>query len=353
MKRLLIIAIIAIIGSFVAPAQATYIVQQFGDNLSNWASSQNILYAKSMKQLCSTKPAFRIGDNIMASLAYQNGLNQSEDYLWGNYMAFMQEEVNKGITISLSNIEQVPESMIPSNYKGRKDLEFVSCNIRVSGASNFNEKDLFVIVKGKIAKIQEYQVTVDKKGHRKLHVDLSDLDIDEDTEGIGLSYNYSKAFPLGASITYNKWKFMISMDFGVNFDNDIYTTQKVDFTNIVDYRIITGEYNLKYFLTATPAFYMKYFAVGWGFGYASLSGHEVTKGSSLTLKPDGSVIHTVSSSNTSNSDKLKFMMRPTVKGFIPCSNNFFISLSVNYDWILDYKEKSGISFGAGIHILFD
>lgn len=356
LKRIIILAIVTLALAISLSAQDTYVVQQFGNSLSNWATSRNTFSAlESLEGLCSNNPAIRVGDNIMASLAYQNGLSRSRDYTWDNYITCLQKEVDKGINITLSNIEQVPDNLIPSNYKDRKDLRFVSCKFQIGGASNFSENDLFVLINGKIAKIQEYQVTIDKKGRRQLHVDLSDLGLDEETEGWGISYNYGKSFPVGASAAYTRWKFMIGVDFGVNFDKDNYITQKVDFTNIVDYKITKGEYDLKYFITATPAFYLKYFAVGWGFGYASFDGSESITESKLEVTPDGTVIQTSGThvSSISGGAKYKFMMRPTIKGYIPCSDNFFISLSVNYDWIMGYKEKSGISFGAGVQFLID
>lgn len=348
---LLILAIFCV--SITTYAQDTFVVQQFGNNLSNWASKRNDFSAmQNLERLCSTKPAIRIGDPIMSAMAIKYNVPRSQSYTLDDYIRCMQHEVDAGVTITFSDIRQVPDNLKPGNYPG---VNYVSCNVKMSGASNLNENDVFAIKDGKIVKIEEYVIVRDKKGRQKLRIDLSGLGLDEDTEGWGISYNYSKAFPVGASIAYTKWKFMISMDFGVNFDKDIYTTQKVDFTNIVDYKITKGEYDLKYFITATPAFYMKYFAVGWGFGYASFDGGETSKENSLTIQPDGTVIRTTgtSSSSTTGGAKYKFMMRPTVKGYIPCSDNFFISLSVNYDWIMGYKEKSGISFGAGIHFLID
>lgn len=353
--RFISLLCIVLFGQLATWAQNTYIVQQFGKELSYWASSKNTYSAlESMEKLCSQNPSILIGDKIMEALASSYGVPQSDTYRWDSYINCMEKEITKGIDVSVSRIETVPSNLIPEKYKNDKSLSFVSCNIKMTGASNFDENDLFVLRNNKIVKIQNYQVVTDKKGRRRLHVDLSDLGIDEDTEGWGISYNYSKAFPLGASITYSKWKFMVSVDFGVNFDKDLYTTQKVDFKNIVDYSITRGEYDLKYFLTATPAFYLKYFSVGWGFGMASLKGNEYTKQTSLTIHEDGTVIQTTgSTSSTSGDEKLKFMMRPTVKGYIPCNDNFFISLSVSYDWILGYKDKSGIGFGAGIHFLLD
>lgn len=334
-------------------AQGTYTVQQFGKNLSNWASGQNVFSAlDALENLCSQNPVILIGDRIMSQLAYKNGLAASNSYKWDSYIACMQKEIDKGVSITVSDVDIVPTQLIPDEYRNDKSLYFVSGNIKISGASNFDVNDLFVLKNGKIVKIQNYQVFTDKNGHRRINVDLSDLDLDEDTEGFGVSYNYSKAFPFGASITYSKWKFMIGVDFGINNDKDIYTTQKVYFNNIVDYKIDLGEYDLKYFITVTPSFYMKYFSVGWGVGYAYLKGTKYTKDNSLTVYPDGTTIQT--GSTTSVDDfKYKWMMRPTIKGYIPCSDNFFISLSVNYDWIVGYKEKSGIGFGAGIHFLFD
>lgn len=352
-KRTLLLAIIVLCLAISVSAQDTYVVQEFGNLLSNWASSRNTFSAlESMERLCSKNPAIRVGDNIMSALAYQNGLAQSNDYTWDNYITCLQKEVDKGVTISFSNIEQVPENLIPKNYQGRKELRFVSCKFHIGGASNFNETDLFVLLNGKIAKIQEYRLTIDKNGHRRLRVDLSGIELDEDTKGWGLSYNYSNAFPVGASLYYSSWKFMVSLDFGVNFDTDIYTTQKIDFINIGNYKITKCEYDLKYFITATLAFYMKYFAIGWGVGQASFDVSGSTKGNKLEILPDGSIRTTDITSYFSDLRR-KFMMRPTLKGYIPCSDNFFISLSVNYDWIIGVKEKSGISFGAGIHFLID
>jgi hypothetical protein len=351
LKRILIIAIIAISATISVCAQDTYVVQQFGNSLTNWASRHNDFSAmQDIERLCSTKPAIRIDDPIMSAMAIKYNVPRSKSYTLDDYIRCIQHEVDAGVSISFSDIRQVPENLKPSNYPG---VNYVSCNVKFSGASNLNENDVFAIKNGKIVKIEEYVVVRDKKGRQKLRIDLSGLGLDEDTEGWGLSYNYSKAFPVGASVAYTKWKFMISMDFGVNFDKDLYTTQKVDFNNIGDYKITKGEYDLKYFITATPAFYMKYFAVGWGFGYASFDGSETSQENKLEIKSDGTIIQTTGTSSVSGGGKYKFMMRPTIKGYIPCSDNFFISLSVNYDWILGYKEKSGISFGAGIHFLID
>lgn len=353
MIRKLVLFILVLYVSVTLFAQDTYVVQQFGNTLSNWASERNDYSAmQNIERLCSTKPAMRIGDPIMSSLAEKYNVPRSNSYTLDDYIRCMQHEVDAGVNISIYDISQVPDNLKPGNYSG---VNYVSCKVKISGASNLNENDVFVIKDGKIVKIEEYVIVRDKKGHRKLRIDLSGLGLDDSTESWGLSYNYSKAFPVGASVAYSIWKFMLCVDFGINFDKDLYSTQKVDFTNIVDYKITKTDYDLKCFITATPAFYLKYFAVGWGFGSALFDSSKYTKECKLIVQPNGTVVQTtgVSLSKIKGNASCKFMMRPTVKGFIPCNDNFFISLSVNYDWILGYKEKSGISFGLGVHFLID
>lgn len=351
LKKILTIFIMAICANVLLFAQDISVVRQFGNNLSNWASGDNSFSSlENIEQLCSKKPAFRASDNLMQTLARKNGLEITKNYPLDNYIGCLQKEIDNGVSISFSNIKNILSSEI-NNYKS--GYNYVSCNIGVSGSTNLNESALFILVNNKIAGIQDYVTTVDRKsGKRKIEVDWSGFSVDEDSKGWGLSYNYSKSFPIGATIEYSVWKFMLGLDFGINNDKDIYTTQKVDFTNIVDYKITKCEYDLKYFLTATPSFYLKYFSVGCGFGYAYLSGKKITKDNMVTIYPDESSVQSGSTS-TVDDYKFKFMIRPTVKGYIPCNDNFSISLSVNYDWIQGYKEKSGIGFGIGFHYIID
>lgn len=351
LKRILILATIVICWAKFASAQDTYVVQQFGNSLSNWAASRNDFSAmQNIERLCSTKPAIRIDDPIMSAMAVKYNVPRSKSYTLDDYIRCLQHEVDEGVAITFSDIRQVPENLKPGNYPG---VNYVSCNVRFSGSSNLNENDVFAIKDGKIVKIEEYIIVRDKKGRQKLKIDLSDLGLDEDTEGIGLTYNYSKAFPVGASLYYSKWKFMVSLDFGVNLDKDIYTTQKVEFNNLMDYKITRGEYDPKYYITATPSFYLKYFSVGWGLGIMSMKGSEFIDQREYKIDDNGYTQVMTGSSTSEGLEKVKFMMRPNIRGFIPCNDNFFISLSVSYNWIMGYKEKSGIDFGVGFQYLFD
>lgn len=345
-------AIVAIALQASAQNNDTGVVRQFGDYLTAWATKTRTFSLDSLDQFISVKPVFRIGDNIMATLARQYDVTPADDYMWGSFMTCLQKEVDKGINISFTDIKPVSESMVSKNYK---DVKYVTCNIRISGASNFNERDLFVIRKGKILSIQPYAEVFDKQGRRRIKVDLSRFDLDENQEGIGITYNYSNKFPVGISINYTKYMVILSGDLGVNLHRDIgYTTQKVDFTDLMNYNITRGEYDVKFYLTFTPSFYMKYFSIGYGFGFVCMEGTETYKYATFTSGVDGSTtVSTASGSHTSGDPKNKFMMRPNVKGFIPCGKNTFITLSVSYNWIPAVKNYSGLDIGVGLQFLMD
>jgi hypothetical protein len=47
------------------------------------------------------------------------------------------------------------------------------------------------------------------------------------------------------------------------------------------------------------------------------------------------------------------MIRPSVKGFIPVSDQWFVTVTVGYDYVFGYKDKNGVNFGLGLQYNFD
>lgn len=106
-------------------AQDIYVVRQFGNNLSNWASGENTFSSvDNIERLC--KPAFRVSDKIMQTLAKKNGWVLSKNYTLENYITCMQKEIDKGISINITDIQNVSLSEI---LNGKKEYSYVSCNI--------------------------------------------------------------------------------------------------------------------------------------------------------------------------------------------------------------------------------
>ncbi len=361
MKRLIIAIVLFLSGMQVnlfsqGSIRNTEAVKSFGEGLTEWASHKDVSLAmETFDNVLLRKPGTPFA-NIILSDAYTqylvNKYNQpkSSTYRWPTFVNCMEKEVSAGVRISQKNINIVPENMVTEKRPG---VEYFTCHLEVSGDSNLSEDALFYVKDGKILKIDKYQVIVDKKGRRRVKVDFSGLSLDEEDEGWGATYNFSKSFPVGASVYYSRWKFMIGLDFGVNFDKDKYTTQKVEFNNLMDYKITRGEFDPKYFITATPAFYLKYFSVGWGFGVLSMSGKEEIDMRKVNFDENGEVSSISTSSKSEGLEKIKFMMRPNVRGFIPVNDNLFIAVSVSYNWVSGYKKKNGVDFGLGFHYLLD
>lgn len=334
--------------------QSVKVTRDFGNALSAWASNDADYSLENLEQLCSKKPKFIISDTIMSELAAKNNLVPTDSYFLQSYISCMQKEIDKGVTISFSNIQNIDEGQVNKSYEG---YVYAACDIRMSGAMDIAESALFIITEDdRIAKIQNFETTIDKKTRRrKVNIDWSGLDIDEDYNGIGAMYNYSKNFAGGFSVTYNMptLYMMFSADMGfASGKAPTYHTQEVNFTDLANYEIKKGSYTPKYYLTITPAYCTKYFAIGWGFGLVNMKGDIEAESQTLSAN-DAGVTSSISSVLTMTDEKNKFMMRPTIRGFIPCSEQFYISLSVSYNWVPSFSKLNEFSFGIGFNYLFE
>lgn len=327
---------------------------QFANYLSKWTSTQRYEYRFKAEELCNGIKKAIVSDefsHIINKREYPNAPRQ-KNYELETYLNNIGKLVNKGvINIAYSNIKKVSKNDIVINSKiSEKDLlltEFYGDKIQVTGAIQHEAYELFYIYKDKIAKIDVYE-----KSRGKVVVEFDDFL--NDYEGIGFSYNYGKNFPIGGSFNYSfaDTPFMLSVDFGVNLDGDKYIIDKVEMKDIVNYNRSKKILDPRFFLTITPQFYMKYFALGCGVGLLWMDGTEETAYYSSTTNT-GSTSITVSGGNTTEGTSallFKPMIRPVAKAFIPLnSEDFFLSVSVGYDFIFGYKDKNGINFGLGFH----
>ncbi len=354
MNKRIILTFIALAVVLVSSAAPTDVVGRFTDAMTQWVNNGNIAYGlEGVESQVTVKPAFKAADQLMQELALRNGLIRTNDYLFPNFITCWQSEIDKGAKVTFRNITDISPTLLDPKYRNRDDIRFVRAEVAVEGPIQYSGPQLYYVTGTKIAKIGPYEEYVDAKtGKRRVRLDMSGIEIDEEQQSLGLTYEYSKHFAYGGSLSFSYWKFMISADFGIHSRNDVYTTRKVDFTDIMNYKVTEGKYKPKYYLTFTPAFYMKYFSIGWGFGYLNLDGGTTSYGESTT--GSGNNLAHVTTSGSSDGDSLtKFMMRPVVRGYIPVSDNIFITLSVSYNWVLGYKECNGIGFGAGINWWLD
>lgn len=342
------------------------IVQRFGNNLKYWCSSKKIMYRLEAQRLCTEE--CRVNNEIIQDFVKNSGLNPTklDSYVIPNYLNAFETALGKGdVIINIHNVRIIPLSEQERSYgisntkqirKYADECTAVSCDFSVSGALNYYIKELYYIRKGKIIRIKPREEVIDQRtGQTKIKVDYSDLFINN-YETMGFSFNYGQHFPIGVSFNYSleEVPFMLSVDLGINLDEDKYIIDKVNMKDIMNYERTKKVLDSKFFLTVTPQVYFKYLAIGCGIGFLYMDGTEETTNysttSNLTSNTENSNSTIVASGGSSSMSAtvLKPMIRPIIKGFIPLSDEFYLSVSAGYDLIFGYKENNGFNFGIGI-----
>ena len=333
-----------------------YVVSRFGSNMSSWTQTKSIQYRKTIEQICSGSRKIRVSDKICMDLAREEGLSGIDSYTLDTYLNCIFNKVMKGsLSIMYSNIRKIPvQSLSNTDSRG---LDLVVCNVRATGMINYDVKDLFYVRDGKITKIDNYvEVKDETTGERKVKVDYSGIDFDFPDEAIGIMYNYGVHFPIGASVIYAWPWFMVSLDFGLADSGDEVSYTKYDVTNIMNYSVIETELKPKYYLTFTPYLNLQYVAIGCGVGCLIMKSTEHVDYYYSSYYSSSSLTMSISSTNSydlTGEEKYKFMIRPSIKGFIPFNDEWSLVLSVGYDYVFKYTEKNGFNFGIGIQYSMD
>ena len=161
-----------------------------------------------------------------------------------------------------------------------------------------------------------------------IRLDFSDID---ERESVGGSVNYSPNWPVSLSASYSYGYFMFGVDGGFNTDHDQVVQKKLTMQNILNYQKETISYDPQWYITATPSLYLKYLSVGCGAGimYSKRNIDPLKKGKNRLYH-------------------ISFMLRPTIKGYIPLNDEWFLTVNTSYDWAMDLKIKNGLSFDLGL-----
>jgi len=319
--------------------------QSLSRQIEKWVDNGGVGGRSNISRYC--KKGMRISDNLTKNLAVKNEDVPLPNYELNDFLNMLQNEMDKNphnFDIAYSDFKKAPKDKLPSDTKG---YDFYVCTVTTSGSFAYTCQDLFLVKKGIVEGIAPYEEGKDQK----IHVNWDDFI--EHFENFGFSYNYGKHFPIGGSFNYSPEDipFMVSVDFGVNLDGDKYIIDEVEMTDIMNYKRKKKILDPKFFLTVTPQFYIKYFAVGCGVGCLYMDGTEEDSNYSRTstVGESGSSVSIVSGgSSSTNAVLLKPMIRPVAKGFIPLTDELSLSVSVGYDLVFGYKEKNGFNVGIGV-----
>lgn len=183
--------------------------------------------------------------------------------------------------------------------------------------------------------------------HRSGWDDFVDAFTPED-QTWGLGYSYSQTFPLSLSLNYTCNCFSLASEFGFNLDGKKYTTKY----NLDSKNYTTKEYNPSGYWVVAPGFYCRFLSINCGVGFMTSNYSETQTNTENfsgesedgSTSVDGSISITTGYSTT----KFKFMLKPSITGYIPISDeDFYITINAGYNYIPKFKELNGWSFGVG------
>lgn len=183
--------------------------------------------------------------------------------------------------------------------------------------------------------------------HRSGWDDFVDAFTPED-QTWGLGYSYSQTFPLSLSLNLTSYCFSLATEFGFNLDGKKYSTKY----NLDDKKYTTKEYNPSGYWIISPGFYCRFLSINCGVGFMT-SNYSETQTNTENFSgesEDGStsVNGSISITTGYSTTKVKFMLKPSITGYIPISGeDYYITISAGYNYIPKFKELNGWSFGIG------
>jgi len=322
------------------------IVREFGDNLHNLCSSQDLIYFNKAQNLCDK--ACRVKDKIMEDFIRRSGVKSD---LVQTYLQEFHNARKKGIVnVSVSNVRIVgKDEQAYSDHYGVSTREqeaqrsekytTVAGEIVTNGTLTYQVQDLYYVRKGQIVKITPYEEFIDQRtGKKKVKVDFSDL-VDE--HSIEVAYGYSSRFPMNIGVSSNYSYYNIGLDFGVNFSDE-----QIDFKKHTNYATSTLERGKYYYFLLTQGVYLRWASIDCGVG-----------GVSVKYNYNYESVYT----SSSNSEKKNyFAMKPKVTFHIPIPLDFssrteklYISPHVGYMYVPKCSALNCWEIGIGVRFRFE
>ena len=359
---LIIICFIAYANDLFGQGSAVGVVKNFGQTIQQWAITDDISCRERIEDICGGNVKVRVSDMICMDMMKGSGI-PTEKYTLDTYLNCFQNII-PGITIEYSEFSEIDEKT-QSNFSGSRRV--VSCRVKISGKREYDVKDIFYVRQGKITGIDKYMEMKDKKGRTKVKTSVNEFGdfffspFDEDEFSLGATYNYSKCFPYGGSINMGGSWWMIGIDFGVADDKHDKSLTLLDMTDIANYTVTYKTKSPDYFISVTPYFKRKYYAIGCGVGWLSSKVYETGSSSSFDYSSSGNsytIGYSSSDFNQDGDNDDNIIIRPQFKLFVPLNDSWIrddvwtIIAGVGYDFVLGYKDMNGLNFSIGLQYCF-
>lgn len=354
-----IIALVTLIFAFQTLSKAisrdpVAIVTSFGNALSSWTKTSEDQYRLDAKeQMSKNGECFRAEDRISLQLSKEYGTFQTNanSLMAADFMNAIRKGMAEGLRINVTNVRKRDVSEL-SSRPHNSCIAVVSFNISVNGPTNMAEENVAYVNTSSPIGIQkivkaEYDTTTGK-----LKTDYSHLTYPVDGTWT-FTYNYSKFFPIGLSLAYEYGHLYIGADLGysLNKDKTIFT-KDISYIDENNYKYEERIYGEKAFFTISPGYSCRLFSLSCGLGTMILNGEKnIYTAESKEESGSGWSTSGKSETNTSENHKLfKFMVRPSLKFYIPVSidyTDFDIVAGIGYDYVCGHSPANGINFSIG------
>lgn len=338
-KRILICMMMIPLAVLKVSAQGLSTAQAYGENLKQWAATDNLRYRINVEKICDGKKSTRIADDIAMDLARRNSVPQNVSYQLDSYLNWIEKAMLNGIKIEFSDYEVVDRNKIEgttvqeTRYAREADKEYVSCRVRVNGSLSYDVYDLICMREGKITKVSRFE----KSGNR-VKIDFSDLVSEHSVE---VSYGYSSHFPLSIGVSTNFSYFNFGVEYGMNFSEDQLQAKK--HTNFANSTLERGKY---WYLMATPGVYLRYASIDCGLG-------------NVFAKYNYNY-ESVYTSTSTTEKRNYFIMKPKLTvhipipfGVSPRDEILYISPHVGYQYVPKCSTLNCWEVGIGVRFRFE
>lgn len=160
MKKILLLSLLLHFSGDALSQDIVTVVENFGTSLQQWCKTNDVQYRAKASKISKGKMKCLVDDQITQEAVEKDTtqLLTSGTLEMDTYLNLLQKAIDKGPqSFTISNIKARPNYVEPTAFKKNDELpKFVSADLELKGALNFNVTDLYYLREGKITKIIDY-----------------------------------------------------------------------------------------------------------------------------------------------------------------------------------------------------
>ena len=172
------------------------VVQSFANNLSSWAETNSFTYLEALSRLYNSSGSrgFKtiVSDDIAKGLAVKYNVGKNESYEMDTYINWLQKEIDKGITIRISDIQMdIDNKKLLVTVKGYTDESYRQKEKDIEGLqAQINEKQAYINTLNENYKENEKEIMEQNEAINELVGELNNI-TDRDFSILSKPYTFA------------------------------------------------------------------------------------------------------------------------------------------------------------------